>query len=104
MKEALLYERLADNQVRCQLYAHRCLIPEGKLGICQVRENENGILYTRVYGRTIGQLPILKASVDIHPIYNDIENESGYNSKLLAMSRSTHLVQQRKNSFPQTHC
>jgi pyruvate formate lyase activating enzyme len=25
------------------------------MGICQVRENQNGTLYTRVYGRTINQ-------------------------------------------------
>ncbi len=55
MKEALLYEKLADNKVRCNLCAHRCLIAEGGLGICQVRENEGGTLYTLVYGRTISQ-------------------------------------------------
>jgi pyruvate formate lyase activating enzyme len=55
MKEALLYEKLGNNWVQCHLCAHRCLIPEGRLGICQVRENENGILYTLVYGRTISQ-------------------------------------------------
>jgi pyruvate formate lyase activating enzyme len=54
-KEALLYEKLPDNRVRCHLCAHRCLIAEGGLGICQVRENENGTLYTLVYGRTISQ-------------------------------------------------
>ncbi len=55
MKEALLYEKLPDHQVRCNLCAHHCLIAEGRLGICQVRENENGTLYTLVYGRTISQ-------------------------------------------------
>ena len=55
MKEALIYEKLADNQVRCNLCAHHCLIGEGRLGICQVRENKNGTLYTLVYGRTISQ-------------------------------------------------
>jgi pyruvate formate lyase activating enzyme len=55
MKEAMLYERLADDRVRCHLCAHRCLIADGKMGICQVRENEGGKLYTLVYGRTISQ-------------------------------------------------
>jgi pyruvate formate lyase activating enzyme len=55
MKEAMLYERLADSQVQCNLCAHRCTIAEGRVGVCHVRENVGGVLYTRVYGRTIAQ-------------------------------------------------
>jgi len=55
MKEAMLYERLPDGRVRCNLCAHRCTIAEGKRGICRVRENRGGNLYTLVYGRTIAQ-------------------------------------------------
>jgi pyruvate formate lyase activating enzyme len=55
MKEALLYQKLDDGKVRCNLCAHRCLIKSGKAGICKVRENIDGILYTNVYGRTITQ-------------------------------------------------
>lgn len=55
MKEAMLYEKLEDNRVRCNLCAHRCVIKEGKRGVCLVRENQNGTLYTLVYGRTISQ-------------------------------------------------
>jgi len=55
MKEAMLYERLPDNRVRCNLCAHRCVIADGKRGICRVRENQGGTLYTLVYGRTIAQ-------------------------------------------------
>ena len=49
----MLYEKLPDNRVRCHLCAHRCTIADGKKGICQVRENRGGTLYTLVYGRTI---------------------------------------------------
>lgn len=55
MKEAMLYEKLEDNRVRCNLCAHRCLVKDGKRGICLVRENRDGTLYTLVYGRTISQ-------------------------------------------------
>jgi pyruvate formate lyase activating enzyme len=55
MREAMLYEKLGDNKVRCNLCAFRCVIANGKKGICQVRENWDGTLYTRVYGRTITQ-------------------------------------------------
>ncbi|NVL91039.1 MAG: AmmeMemoRadiSam system radical SAM enzyme [Desulfobacterales bacterium] len=53
--EAYLYERLEDNKVRCNLCSHRCLIKEGKRGICCVRENQDGILKTLVYGRLIAR-------------------------------------------------
>jgi pyruvate formate lyase activating enzyme len=55
MKEALLYDKLPDNRVRCRLCAHRCTIADGHKGLCQVRENRAGTLYTLVYGRTISQ-------------------------------------------------
>ena len=54
-KEALLYEKLSGNKVRCNLCAHHCLIFDDHKGICQVRENRDGTLYTLVYGRTISQ-------------------------------------------------
>ncbi len=53
--EAYLYERLEDKKVRCNLCNHRCLIKEGKRGICGVRENRDGILESLVYGRLITQ-------------------------------------------------
>ncbi len=53
MKEALLYSRLDNNSVSCSLCAHRCLIPEGRRGLCGVRENREGTLYSLVYGKAI---------------------------------------------------
>jgi len=55
MQEALLYEKLDDQTVKCNLCAHHCKIKPGKSGICKVRENIDGTLYTRVYGRTIAR-------------------------------------------------
>ena len=53
MKEAFLYEKLEEGRVRCNLCAHRCAIAEGHRGICGVRENRGGVLYSLVYGRPI---------------------------------------------------
>lgn len=50
-KEAMLYEQLPDNKVRCNLCAWRCVIPEGGTGVCKVRKNEKGRLYSLVYGK-----------------------------------------------------
>lgn len=54
-KEALLYEKLADNKVKCGVCNHRCLISDGEKGICGVRKNEKGKLYTLVYGKAIAE-------------------------------------------------
>lgn len=43
--EGVLYERLADGAVRCVACGHRCLIRDGRRGICKVRYNEGGTLH-----------------------------------------------------------
>jgi pyruvate formate lyase activating enzyme len=55
MKEAVLYDKLAGEEVRCALCRHRCRIPEGQRGICGVRENQGGSLYTLVYRQLISR-------------------------------------------------
>jgi pyruvate formate lyase activating enzyme len=42
--EGELYEKLANDRVRCFACGHRCLIPPGFEGICRVRFNEAGVL------------------------------------------------------------
>ena len=53
--EACLYELLQDRTVRCGLCRHLCVIKPGRRGICGVRENRRGTLFTLVYGRLIAQ-------------------------------------------------
>jgi len=53
MKEAMLYSPLEDGKVQCILCNHRCIISSSKRGLCGVRENREGKLYTLVYGRAI---------------------------------------------------
>lgn len=60
MKEAMFYEKLEKQKVRCLLCAHHCIIADGKHGICAVRENRAGTLYSLVYGKVI--------SMNIDPI------------------------------------
>ena len=55
MKEAMLYEKLSDRRVHCYLCNHHCRIGEGKRGICAVRENREGTLYTLVYRQLISR-------------------------------------------------
>ena len=51
MKEALLYEKLENKSVHCHLCAHQCKIAEQEFGLCGVRQNMDGVLYSHVYGR-----------------------------------------------------
>lgn len=71
MKEAYLYKKLKNkkvypvksrkagalpkaeqfNRVKCQNCSHYCVIAPGKRGICGVRENRNGKLYSLAYGK-----------------------------------------------------
>jgi pyruvate formate lyase activating enzyme len=53
VKEAMLYEALDDAKVRCHLCNHRCTITEGSYGICGVRQNIGGTLFTLVYDTVI---------------------------------------------------
>ncbi|MEN8256781.1 MAG: AmmeMemoRadiSam system radical SAM enzyme [Thermodesulfobacteriota bacterium] len=53
MKEALFYSADADKTVSCRLCNHHCRIKQGKRGICGVRENQDGTLYTLVYGHLV---------------------------------------------------
>jgi pyruvate formate lyase activating enzyme len=55
LKEALLYEKLKDNKVSCFLCNHHCMIADGKFGICSVRENRGGFLYTHTYGALVSE-------------------------------------------------
>jgi pyruvate formate lyase activating enzyme len=67
--EAMLWERDGD-RVRCGLCPHRCLIADGRTGICGVRENDAGTLYALTYGlvSSVAADPIEKKPVfHYHP-------------------------------------
>ena len=55
-----MFYKEENGKLRCRLCRHECLIAPGKRGICQVRENRDGKLYTLNYRKAI--------SVAIDPI------------------------------------
>lgn len=57
VREALLYEKEEEQHVRCGLCAHRCRIVPGKRGVCGVRENRAGVLFSLVYGTILAENP-----------------------------------------------
>src|SRR5713101_756201 len=44
-REGALYEKLPDQALRCVACGHRCYLPAGKIGICKVRFNRDGVLH-----------------------------------------------------------
>ncbi len=55
MLEARLYEPAAKRSVDCRLCSFRCHINDGKFGICGVRENRGGKLFTHTWGRLVAE-------------------------------------------------
>lgn len=55
LKEALFYEKMPDGRVHCTLCPHECKIGAGKRGVCGVRFNHHGVLYTLVYDKVVAR-------------------------------------------------
>ncbi|MEJ2589592.1 MAG: AmmeMemoRadiSam system radical SAM enzyme [Deltaproteobacteria bacterium] len=74
-KEAMLYQTLEDDRVRCRLCAHYCKIDPQAYGFCGVRRNIDGRLHTLVYGETIARHvdPIEKK-----PLYHFLPGSRAY--------------------------
>ncbi|HPW45147.1 MAG TPA: AmmeMemoRadiSam system radical SAM enzyme [bacterium] len=53
MKEAMLYTKEENGAARCGMCRHTCLIRDGEKGICDVRINREGRLYSIFYGKPI---------------------------------------------------
>lgn len=49
----MFYKKTGDKKVVCELCPHFCKLKNGQQGICHVRKNVDGILYSLVYGRAI---------------------------------------------------
>lgn len=75
MKEALHYKKEEHKRVRCYLCRFNCRIAEGARGVCAVRENRNGTLFSLVYGKVCAESidPIEKK-----PLYHVMPGSSTY--------------------------
>ena len=74
-KEAMLYEKLENKTARCYLCAHRCVVGVSQFGLCGVRQNIEGVLYTLVYSEAISSNidPIEKK-----PLYHFLPGTTSY--------------------------
>jgi pyruvate formate lyase activating enzyme len=72
----MFYEKLDDEMVKCNLCSHHCSqIADSKRGICGVRENRDGKLYSLVYGKAVARAvdPIEKK-----PLFNFLPGSKSY--------------------------
>ncbi len=62
MKKAVFFEKLAQKKVQCHLCPHHCIINDGKAGVCLIRKNIGGDLFSANYEKvsTIALDPIEK--------------------------------------------
>ena len=74
-KEAMFYTKKNGATVECCLCPHNCTITESNFGICNVRQNIGGTLYTRAYGNpvTLNVDPIEKK-----PLYHFLPGSLAY--------------------------
>ncbi|MBN2097213.1 MAG: AmmeMemoRadiSam system radical SAM enzyme [Candidatus Omnitrophica bacterium] len=76
-KESVLCELMDNNKVRCLLCPHYCFLAKGQKGRCGVRQNQNGRLYSLIYGET--------TSVALDPIEKKPLNHFHPGSQILSL-------------------
>jgi pyruvate formate lyase activating enzyme len=93
LKEARLYDSLRDKYVFCRLCNHNCRIAPDKFGICGVRQNRDGKLYTHVYGELIA------ANVDPiekKPLYHYLPGTASFSMATIGCNFRCSFCQRRK--------
>jgi len=101
MKEAMFYTSLPEGEIRCNLCNHRCKIKEGKRGICDVRENRDGKLYSLVYGRIVAEHidPIEKK-----PLFNFLPGSRAFSIGTVGCNfHCQHCQNSHVSQYPQEH-
>ncbi len=67
-RAAMYATRLSSGEIRCELCPHRCVLDEGRPGLCRVRFNQAGTLTTSTYGRLV--VPPARDAVENKPFYH----------------------------------
>lgn len=101
MREAMFYDSGKDNVVLCGLCNHHCKIKEGRRGICGVRENRAGRLYSMVYGRLVSENvdPIEKK-----PLFHFLPGSRSYSISTVGCNfRCLHCQNYQISQYPVQH-
>ena len=65
---ARLWTKLSEQKVQCNVCGNRCVILPGKLGICRTRKNDEGTLFSLIYGSLISKGSL--DPIEKKPLYN----------------------------------
>ncbi len=87
--------------VQCVLCAHRCQIKDGRRGICLVRENRDGVLYSLVYGKLVSENvdPIEKK-----PLFHLLPGSRSYSIATVGCNfRCLHCQNHEISQYPRIH-
>lgn len=103
MHEARHYQKRTGEEgtVLCRLCAHQCQIKVGRRGLCQVRENLGGVLYSLVYGRLVSENidPIEKK-----PLFHLLPGSLSYSISTVGCNfRCRHCQNYSISQYPGTH-
>ena len=66
-REAMHYIELSEKRVRCELCGHNCVISDSAVGVCKVRRNIDGKLYSLNYGKIIS---LMLDPIEKKPLYH----------------------------------
>lgn len=74
MKQALFYKKEGDS-IQCELCPHNCIIKQDKKGICGVRKNIKGKLFSLSYGKPCA---MHVDAIEKKPLYHFLPNSKTY--------------------------
>lgn len=90
LHEASFYQQLEGGKVQCQLCPNRCLLSEGQRGLCKVRENRGGKLYSLVYGKPVA---IHVDPIEKKPFYHFLPQSRAYSLATVGCNLSCQFCQ-----------
>ena len=101
VRRAMFAEALPEGRVRCNLCGFRCVIAPGRRGVCGVRENREGTLYTLVYGRAAADEI---DAIEKKPLYHFLPGTSAFSVATVGCNfRCRHCQNYAIALFPREH-
>ena len=101
MKEAMFYQQGQENRVICGLCNHHCHIKEGKRGICGVRENRGGKLYSLVYARLVSES---NDPIEKKPLFHFLPGSRAFSIATVGCNfRCLHCQNYQISQYPHLH-
>jgi len=101
MKEALFYRTEEGGTVHCSLCSHHCKIKPDRRGICGVRENRGGTLYSLVYGKIVSANP---DPIEKKPLFHFLPGSISYSIATVGCNfRCLHCQNWEISQYPHLH-